>query len=264
MALRKEWLLPLARVVVQHGMKGPAFSLGDQVTYFTYDYATSKLRARGLLLNPTPPLFPSHENPRFVSARTVMHMLGVAEYYDIDLNGRAALTIDFSKELPRSLWHSAGLILDVGTTEHIFDIAHVYTNIVNMLGRGGFVLHYAPVSWFNHGFVNFNPLFFREFYERNHFDVLEHSLVFAPFHGIARFFRSVLGLKSAGESSGTPIAFQISDDRYFFDLLTEYVGIPAQCTLLFAAKKTADSESVTFPVQGMYRPAISKSIGAHG
>jgi hypothetical protein len=128
---------------------------------------------------------------------------------------------------------------------------------VNMVRPGGFAIHYSPVSWFNHGFYNFNPLLFREFYESNGFKVIEHSLVFTPLNGISRLVRQTLNRPLVSHRSlGTPFHVCIADDRYAFNLLSTFVGIPTHSTLLFAAQKVTDVGTVRYPVQGLYRAQI--------
>jgi hypothetical protein len=262
MAIRKEWLLPLAKLIVRNSITGRAYALGDQVTYFTHEYAVRKLARAGYLANPGVRPESHHENPELVSVRTLLAMLGIDEYYDIDINGQAALTLDFSQDLPPELRSSAALVLDIGTIEHIFDAAHAFANVVTMVRPGGFAIHYSPVSWFNHGFYNFNPLLFREFYESNGFHVIEHSLVFAPLNGISRLVRQKLNRPPLSHSSlGTPFYVSIDDDRYFFDLLATFVGIPTHSTLLFAAQKVNEVDRVRYPVQGQYRARIAEQLG---
>jgi hypothetical protein len=213
------------------------------------------------LRNPSAPIEAHHENPELVSVRTLLAMLGIGEYYDIDLNGRAAFTLDFSGDLPVELHSAAGVVFDIGTIEHIFNAPKAFANIVSMLRRGGFVVHYSPVSWFNHGFYNFNPLLFREFYESNGFEVIEHSLVFAPLNGLMRLVRQIARRPAQHTSASTPFYLHIDDDRYFYELLATFVGIPTHSTLLFVARRVDDTQPVRFPVQGHYRRSIERRPG---
>lgn len=57
------------------------------------------------------------------------------------------------------------IIIDSGTTEHIFNIPQVMINILDMLKINGFVCHNTPFSDPNHGFYSFSPTFYIDFYE---------------------------------------------------------------------------------------------------
>src|SRR5208337_2570569 len=96
MALHKEWLLRFAKVIRDNNVTGPTYSLGDQQTLFTYEYAVRKLKHSGLLSDPDVKPLPDHGRPYCLAFRSFMAMLGVRDYNDIDINGKAALNLDFS------------------------------------------------------------------------------------------------------------------------------------------------------------------------
>src|SRR5215472_10397313 len=148
------------------------------------------LRRHKLLVNPQASFKPDHVEPDLVSFETVLAMLGIDEYHDIDMNRNAGLRLDLSAPLPKENEHVADIVLDLGTTEHIFDTASVFTNILGLLKPGGWIIHCSPMTWFEHGFYNFNPLLFREFYEYNGFQTLEHAIIVTPFGPLLSIVRS--------------------------------------------------------------------------
>jgi hypothetical protein len=259
MSLTKEWLLPVTRTLVKLKAEGPVYALGDQITYFTHDYARRKLQGAGLLRNPSAPLIPCHENPKMVSFRTVLALIGLTDFYDIDLNGQAALNWDLSKPIPAELKGRAGVVIDIGTCEHIFNLTQVFANIVELLGTGGLVLHLAPLSWYNHGFVNFNPIWFKEFYQCNQFQLLEHGLIVAPFaYSMLSFFER-LGLEEHFlESRIAPLSFFLNDESRMLARIANHFGMSGRVIILFAARKTVDNQGVVFPCQEIYRQSILK------
>ncbi len=259
MSLTKEWLLPVARTLIEHQAAGPVFVLGDQTTSFTHAYVLRRLREAGLLHNPSAPVIPCHQNPRLVSFRTVLAMLGLTDFYDIDLNGRAALRWDFSQPIPNEFKLRAGTVIDIGTCEHIFNLTQVFTNIVDLLGAGGLVLHLAPLSWYNHGFVNFNPIWFKEFYEQNQFKALEHGLVISPLaYSMLSFFSHFCLERQYIESLVSSPSFILNDESPTLSRLANHFGMIGRVIFLFAARKTVDAD-VEFPCQRIYRPAMLKS-----
>ncbi len=257
MSLPKEWLIPMARALVKDGCTDPVYVLGDQVTWFTYDYARRELERKGLLRTPPEPFVPGHQDPRMVSFRTLLGLLGFKEFYDVDLNGRAALNWDLSQPLPSRFRGQAGLVMDIGTCEHIFNLPQVFTNIVELLRPGGTVFHLAPLSWYNHGFVNFNPLFFKEFYEQNEFKVLEHFLIVSPFSYSLQCVLSRLGLEEEYLLSGlSPIYFVLNDEGGWLRRIADHIGMGARVIFQFVAKKPLNDSPVSLPHQGRYRQPV--------
>lgn len=63
------------------------------------------------------------------------------------------------------------LIIDCGTTEHCFNVGQALKNVANMTALGGYVYHMVPLCSFNHGFWNFSPGVFVDFYEDNGFAI---------------------------------------------------------------------------------------------
>lgn len=102
------------------------------------------------------------------------------DYRDIDINGAADICLDLNKPLDPSFNNSVSVILNGGTLEHIFDIAQVFKNIHAMLRNGGSMIHLAPVSWYNHGYYNFNPLLFKEIATTNNYQLLAEGFYCNP------------------------------------------------------------------------------------
>jgi hypothetical protein len=66
------------------------------------------------------------------------------------------------------------LVIDPGTTEHIFNVAQALKNVADTVKVGGFVYHMVPLCNFNHGFWNFSPVTFTQFYSaENGFELLQ-------------------------------------------------------------------------------------------
>ena len=248
--------MPLAQTLLKYGAAGPVYALGDQVSWVPPRYARRKLATAGLLRNANAPTTPCRQNPGMVSFQSVLALLGFDQYYDLDLNGRAAITCDFSQPLAPELVGKAGVVIDIGTCEHIFNLAQVFANIVELLKPGGMVIHLAPLSWYNHGFVNFNPLFFREFYEHNGFTVLDHGLIVTPFEYP---LQGILGRVGLGDyylhSEISPISFLLDDENRMVGRIANHIGLGSRIIFLFSGRKNLD-RPVRFPCQRMYsRPA---------
>jgi hypothetical protein len=109
---------------------------------------------------------------------------GIVEYTDCDLNGKADLSFDFNRTLPENMKGSARTLWNAGTLEHIFDAGLALRNIHALVSTGGVIIHAAPVSWFEHGFYNFNLRIFEGVARANGYQLLVEA-----FH----FVRDLLG-----------------------------------------------------------------------
>ena len=104
----------------------------------------------------------------------------ISDYKDIDINGIADIWIDLNKPLDPAHQNSANVILNGGTIEHVFDVAQAIKNIHGMLKQGGSIIHLLPVSWYNHGYYNFNPLLFMEIARVNNYQLLAEGFYCNP------------------------------------------------------------------------------------
>jgi hypothetical protein len=106
---------------------------------------------------------------------------GIEEYTDFDFNGDAAVQLDLTSPLPSAYAKGAGSVIDLGTLEHVFDLRAAMTSAHGMLRPGGTFITVAPVTWWQHGFVNFNPRFFQAFAQANGYErEMEGFLVRTP------------------------------------------------------------------------------------
>lgn len=68
-------------------------------------------------------------------------------------------------------------VVDIGTTEHIFNVMNVFQNIHEALGSDGHVLHFVPGnSGMNHGFFQFSPILYYQYYHENGYDLKDLKL----------------------------------------------------------------------------------------
>lgn len=63
------------------------------------------------------------------------------------------------------------LVVDPGTTEHCFNIPQAWMNLASAVKVGGFISQALPLSMFNHGYWNPNPVAMLDFLEGNGFRI---------------------------------------------------------------------------------------------
>ena len=106
-----------------------------------------------------------------INAKTFFEMLGFSNIDELDFNNYEDANLIYDLNEIIKVEKKYDFIFDGGTIEHIFDIKNSMTNIVNFLKIGGNVMHSFPLNgWINHGYYNFSPCMFNEFYKQNGFD----------------------------------------------------------------------------------------------
>ena len=87
------------------------------------------------------------------------------------------MIIDLNKPISKKLYGKYDCVLDGGTMEHIFSPADVLYNSVRLLKVGGRIVHLNPLTgWINHGFYQFSPILYFEFYSQNGFIKLDYRI----------------------------------------------------------------------------------------
>jgi SAM-dependent methyltransferase len=89
-----------------------------------------------------------------------LHMLGIEEYAAIDLHG-TPLAQPWDLNLPYQPSRQFDLLLNFGTTEHVFNQFEAFNTIHKLCKPGGFMVHALPHSGGReHGFFNYHSTFF--------------------------------------------------------------------------------------------------------
>lgn len=83
--------------------------------------------------------------------------------------------------LGAKLGQTYDLVIDAGTMEHVFDVRTVLRNLFEATAVGGYIVHTSPSNnYMDHGFYQFSPTLFEDYYSANGFRrivirVLRHS-----------------------------------------------------------------------------------------
>lgn len=167
----------------------------------------------------------------------LFRMLGYAAVESIDVYAAESPThvLDLNRPLPASLLDRFDLVYDGGTTEHCFSVPDVLGNAARLLRKGGRIIHHLPLNnWVDHGFYQFSPTLFFDFYGANGFTDPSLTLHFS----------------ARGRESYIPY------DPQSDGMLPYSLGGNKQVMGLFTAMKAAAVEPVAFPIQGRYRRAF--------
>lgn len=172
----------------------------------------------------------------------LFRMLGYSAVESIDVYDaeKPTYVLDLNRPLPATLLERFDLVYDGGTTEHCFSPPDVLANAARLLKKGGRIIHHLPLNnWVDHGFYQFSPTLFFDFYQANGF--ADPSLL--------------LHFSSRGREKY--IAFDPRRDG----MIPYSLGGRAQVMGFFTATKTAAVEAIAFPIQGRYRRAFGGEGG---
>lgn len=135
-------------------------------------------------------------------------------------------------ETPAALIDSADAVFDLGTSEHVFNTANLLAHMGRILKPGGLVLHHTPANnQLNHGFYQFSPTLYFDYYAVNGY---EHEFCL-----LNTFDRPEEPRQQFSPLSGE-------------DAWREIALGPQQAMNLFCARKTAASTVGRAPIQAVY------------
>jgi hypothetical protein len=117
---------------------------------------------------------------RVIDAQSLFEVMGMQlTVVDLVASRGGERIVDLNEALPADLADAFDIVLDAGTMEHCFNVGQAVRNILAMAKVGGFVIHMNPMTMVNHGFFNFSPTFYHDFYGQN-----GHQLI-APICGLS-------------------------------------------------------------------------------
>jgi hypothetical protein len=176
---------------------------------------------------------------------------GILDYKDIDINGKADSYLDLNRPLDPRYQNSANVVLNGGTLEHIFDVAQALKDIHAMLKAGGVVVHLSPVSWYNHGYYNFNPLLFHEVAVANDYQMLAEAFYCHPSSLISLAHPAPINYDEAQVASATVyITFNGTEYTQEKELISSNLNnmvLPSNL-LYMVAYKSDHSDEFVYPV----------------
>ena len=143
---------------------------------------------------------------------------------------------DMNMPVSRGMREKWDVIFDGGTLEHVFDVKQSLENIHSMLRTNGVIIHVSPSNnHVDHGFYQFSPTLFFDFYSVNAWEILEAFLF--EYHRD----HDKVPWKWYKYKPG------VLDSISFGGLNSSLFGC------WFVAKKSAESRSDVVPQQGTYK-----------
>lgn len=141
--------------------------------------------------------------------------VGFSSYEAIDINSRfGSMIMDLNLDLDRhyGFRRACDLVVNTGTSEHVFNQAAFLRNAHNLAAPGGLMLHVVPFTGYtNHGFYNYQPNLFYDLaaangYALERLHLADRDGVLADLRApsdLAAYFAPFLGLATRNDRSNT-------------------------------------------------------------
>jgi len=243
-------------------IRGDVLTLGQQQVYGTLSDIRHILAFHSLPAAELPAGFdtsskiPGLKGTRYEThpnAQTLLTLLGADHVYAADISPREKpdFLIDLGEPVDVSYHARFDTILDVGTLEHVFDIGTALKNIVRMCRKGGNVILIHPSSGaIDHGFYQFSPTLYFDFFSSNGFSVVGCYLN-EPLRCEPEDKRKGRILKYEHVGGQIPIASRVGFEVAFFarkNIVGDADGTVKPLQSLYRARQTDDGRSArSFP-----------------
>ena len=236
-------------LALEHGRKafaGTVVTLGRQCVYATLAECQKILLDAGIVPRELPsqaetqtqiPSWRGTKRERYTTDRAFFSLLGIDDCIAADCSDYegAEIIIDLNQPLAGQLHSLADIVIDGGTLEHVFDVRQGLTNVSLMLKPGGRIIHMSPANnYANHGFYQFSPTLYADYYRANRF---ENVGVFA------------VEERLRGGDTATWDIFELDQRRQPLMMTS---ATPRRMLTLCVAEKGADSTINEVPIQSSY------------
>jgi hypothetical protein len=153
----------------------------------------------------------------------------------IDFYGTGpALKLDLND--PIDLQRQFDVVMNLGTLEHVFNVAQAFKTIHNHTLPGGFMIHGLPFSgWIDHGFYSYNPTFYWDLASANDYGVL--AMLYAELNPV-----KLVQLQTREQISEMAKSNQIAKNSLTYAVL----------------RRPAEAHPFRVPIQGCHAGTISR------
>jgi hypothetical protein len=95
-----------------------------------------------------------------------------ADYFDFAKIRGEEIIVDLNVPLDQKYHEKYDLVVDTGTLEHCFNVGIAFENMCKLACVGGLIISAAPMTKINHGFWNFSPCAYENYFSQNKFKIL--------------------------------------------------------------------------------------------
>jgi hypothetical protein len=223
---------------------GRALTLGRQHIDVSYEAMLKVFALHEISPRPHIPVPAPHSKSDAIDPDLFFRMLGL-ETTILDLSPEAAADIvaDLNYPVEERYHNRFGLVLDGGTLEHVFDVRQGFVNVASLAAAGGRIMHLNPVNnHVNHGFVQFSPTLFFDYYESNGFADLSAAMIM--------YSREKMGYEPWSTFEYDPVTLR--------GLNSMFCSADTMLSIFFKATKTERSTVHVRPIQSFFRQSLEE------
>ena len=239
--------------IINNNKNPRAIDLGSQTPSLNNSFLDFIIKNNKLLDSSQIGMINNLKKNKNFNTKDFFKSIGYKEYHSIDINGAYnSYKFDLNKNIRENynFKETYDLTINNGTGEHVFNQYSLFLNLHNITRLDGLMLNILPfVDWINHGFYNFNPIFFADLAASNSYKIFKIAL--------ANRNGAEIVLKEADQN----ILFeQIKPNRAptkfknLLDFAKEKLGINI---LLVVITQKKSNEKFKTPLQGKYLEDVS-------
>jgi hypothetical protein len=202
MALIKTSIKLIIKEHNSYRFSGPVLALGVPEIYATYPELNAwfqEFTGRSCLVASDKVNITTNsvgQKLKWVAADTFFKAFNFSEVVTLDIpqcEHPPDIVHNLNEPFPSNLINRFGLIIDPGTTEHVFDMKTCLTNIVLALKVKGVIIHQVPIYSYNGGYYSINPNVLHDFYRLNGFSQIKSYIIlwdrYWPYTGLYRCYK---------------------------------------------------------------------------
>ncbi|HSX24571.1 MAG TPA: hypothetical protein VLG69_01250 [Candidatus Andersenbacteria bacterium] len=188
--------LPALRLIAREHqkkpLKGPILTIGRQCVYATVSDIQKMLHEEGLKPHILPkgcniatniPAWKNTPLKKYTSDRVFFMLLTGHPSFALDISRYedAEYAWDLNHKIPSYLEHVFGTVIDSGSLEHVFNVSEALINMNRLTAPDGKIIHLTPANnYLEHGFYQFSPTLFTDYYGVNNFANISCKLIEQP------------------------------------------------------------------------------------
>ena len=157
-----------------------AIDLGSQTSSINSSFISSLIDKKSKLKDLQKENLENLKNKNDFVTKDYFQSIGFRDYKSIDINGAYdSYQFDLNKNISKTYNFNQkyDLVINNGTGEHVFNQYALFLNSHNLTKIDGIMLNIVPfIDWINHGFYNFNPIFFADLAASNNYKIEKISL----------------------------------------------------------------------------------------
>lgn len=171
----------LAKEQKKHPLRGKVLTLGQQAVYSTLAEVEEILESQNIALSTLKDGFDVTSKinkgsklwDKRTNAQTVLSLMGANEVLvgDCSQYENPDFLMDLNFPVGEEYFEKFDVILDIGTSEHVFNIPMLLRNLNFMLKKGGEIILMNPTSnTIDHGFYSISPTLFFDYFAANNYE----------------------------------------------------------------------------------------------